>query len=249
MDVFNNKKATITLDVMSETGDYAQLEDDDVVEYSLYDINGDIVDDIDSLSIDPYDLQDKSKIVITIPKEANVIEDGDIFSNRILIVNYTLNGTPKESRISYRVIPFVPYVCNKDDVRRTLGVSSTIIEDDMIDLYSSYLKSSSMLADGLLEESLKSSGLKSIKANRIIVINSALTFKNSLMLMTPKIESDSVVSQTRFTMSAEDFEKLFDDLNDELQDLLAELSEDDWVDSYNPDLFVVGDLTDTFTGG
>ena len=249
MDVFNNKKAAITLDVISENGDYSQLENDDTIEYSLYDLDGNVVDDIDSLSIDPYDLQDKSKIVIEIPAEANSISEGELFSNRILIVSYTLNGTAKENRVSYRVVPFVPYVCNKDDVRKTLGVSSTIIEDNMIDLYSSYLKSSSLFEDGLFDDCLRSSDLKSVKANRIIVINSALTFRSSLMLMTPKIESDSVVSQTRFTMSAEDFEKLFNDLNNELQDLVEDLLGDDWVDSYNPDLFVVGDLTDTFTGG
>lgn len=248
MDVFNSKKTTIVIDITSD-GDYSQLEDEDVIEYSLYDLNGDIVYGIDSLSLDPSDFDDKSKIAIEIPAEANVIGEGGEFANRLLIVNYTVAGISKEKRTSYRIVPFVPYVCNKDDVRNTLGVSSTVIEDDMVDLYKSYLKSKSLFDDeSFLDECLKSSGLKNIQANRIIVINAALSFRSSLMLMTPKIESDSVVSQTRFTMSAEDFEKLFDNLNGELQDLISELLDEDVEDSYSPELFIVGDLTDTFTG-
>lgn len=248
MDVFNSRKSTISIDLID--GDsYAYLQDDDKISYTLYDLEGNIIDQLEDIRVDPSDFEDKSKITIEIPAEANVISEGETFANRILIIDYTINGNPKNIRYTYRIIPFVPYTCSNEDIRKTLGVSSTVIEDKMIDLYGSYLKSKSLFDDQtILDECLKSSGLKSIKSNRIIVINAALSFRSSLMLMTPKIESDSVVSQTRFTMSSEDFEKLFDDLNDELQDLISDLLEESAEDSYSPDLFVVGDLTDTFTG-
>lgn len=249
MDVFNSKKSTVSIDI-SDGDSYAYLLDDDSIIYTLYDVEGNVVENLENVKIDPSDLEDKSKIIIEIPGEANTLVEGETFSNRILIVNYTVSGVGKEIRYNYRVIPFVPYTCNNDDVRKTLGVSSTIIEDNMIDLYGAYLKGKSLFEDEtLLDSALKSSDIKSIQANRLIVINSALTFRTSLMLMTPKIESDSVVSQTRFTMSAEDFEKLFDDLNDELQDLIDEISDEDISQGYSPELFVVGELTDTFTGG
>ena len=246
MDVFDSKESTVSIDI--KDGDsYAYLTDDDVIRYTLYDSNGNIVENIEDVRIDPSDLEDKSKIVINIPAEANVLLSDEYFSNRILIIDYTVNGLGKQTRYTYRVIPFVSYSCSNDDVRHTLGVSSTVIEDKMIDLYGSYLKSKSLFSDDdLLDSCLKSSTIKCMQANRIITLVSALGFRNSLMLMTPKIESDSVVSQTRFTMSAEDFEKLFDDLNDELEELVGEIEENG--DTYNPELFVVGNLTDTFTG-
>ena len=67
-------------------------------------------------------------------------------------------------------------------------------------------------------------------------------------MLTPKIESDGVVSQTRFTTTVDDFNKLFDALQGELEELLDELEDVNVVDSYDHDMFVVGNLTDTFTG-
>lgn len=248
MDIFSNTPASISFNV-NDDDCYESFTSADSINYSLYDVNGNIVDDLQNINVDVYDFMEKSTVTITIPSEANTLSEGESFSTRILIVNYTLDNVAKTKRISYRVIPFVPYTCTNDDVRNLLGVSSTVIEDSMIDIYGAYLKCKGLFdEDTSLDSFLTSYGLKAVLANRAISICSALTFRNSLMLMTPKIESDSVVSQTRFTMSAEDFAKLFDDLEAELQDLLGELLDEDAVSSYNPELFVVGELTDTFTG-
>lgn len=249
MDIFNNKPLSISLRIDEEDA-YASFSEEDRAFYSLYDINGNIVDNLENKSINVEELQDPSCLIIDIPSEANIIGEDELFSMRFVVVDYSINGSQKSKRLSYRVIPFETYTCTNDDVRNLLGVSSTVIEDSMIDIYGAYLKCKSLFDDDtLLDSSLKSYGLKSILANRAIAICSALTFRNSLMLLTPKIESDGVASQTRFTMSAEDFAKLFDDLQDELEELISDLLDEDAGSSYSPELFVVGNLTDTFTGG
>lgn len=247
MDVINGTKAIIKIPVM-ENGEYATLTTDDEIYYSLFDVEGHIVDSLENIEVDVSELNDPSEIVIEIPASTNLLSENDELSQRILIVNYTLKGALNNFRTSYRVIPFRAYTCNKYDVRTCLGVPDTVLEDSMIDIYSAYLKSKSLFDDNVFDQALSSTGIKNVYANRIIVIESALTFKNSLMLMTPKIESDSVVSQTRFTMSKEDFDQLFSDLEDELQGLIAEINDEDIEGIYDPDMFVIGNLTDTFTG-
>lgn len=248
MDVFNGKKAIIKIPVMNNEN-YAELSDDDTIYYSLYNLNGEIVENIEDQEIYISDLDSRSFIEIVIPEEANVIDDSKDFDNRLLIVNYTLNGIDRNERRNYRIIPFVPYTCGVDDVRTTLGVASTVIEDNMVDIYSAYLKFKSKLSEPEnLYEYLSSGTQKSTLANRGIVICSALTFRSSLPLLTPKIESDGVVSQTRFTTTVDDFNKLFDALEGELEEILDEIEDVNVVDSYDHDMFVVGNLTDTFTG-
>lgn len=250
MDVFNGKKAVIKISVNGQDDfNYASLDEEDSISYSLYDIQGNIVDNIDEYNIAVDDLENKSIINIVIPEESNVLVEGTQFDNRVLIVNYTVNGVYHSDRISYRIIPFVPYVCNADDVRTLLGVSNTILEDSMIDIYSGYLKCKNLFSDpSTLDSLLIERSQKSLGANRAITICTALSFKNALQLLTPKIESDGVASQTRFTMTAEDFANLFDSLEDELGDLIADLEDQTIEDRYSPDLLVVGNLTDTFTG-
>lgn len=248
MDIFNGKKAIIKIEITKDDN-YASLSDNDVINYSLYDLEGNIVDDIENKKIDVSDLSDKTMIYIEIPGEANIIPSGKTFDSRILIVEYTLDEVKYSLRKNYRVVPFVPYVCNADDVRSLLGVSSTMIEDSAIDIYGGYLKCKSLFEDSsTLDNLLLLGNQQTTLANRAISICSALAFKLSLALIVPKIESDGVTSQTRFTMTMEDFEKLFDNLEDELNDIVAELEGEDLEDRYSPDLFIVGDLTDTFTG-
>lgn len=247
MDVINGKKTTIFIDI-TEGDDYASLDDSDVVTYSLYDSNGGIVDDIEDVEVQ-IDDENRNTLKIEVPASANFIPEGNNFSTRILIVDYTINGSLKTVRKSYRVIPFVGYTCTNSDVRTTLGVADNTIEDDMIDIYAAYLKCKSLFDDEtLLDSKLINGDLDFNKANRAIVLCSALSFRNSLPLLTPKIESDSVVSQTRFTMSYDDFMKMFDDLQNELNDLIDDLSGVDEENRYTVNMFVIGELTDTFTG-
>ena len=50
MDIFNGKKAVIKIPVMNNDN-YAELTDEDYVSYSLYDLEGNIVDDIEENSL------------------------------------------------------------------------------------------------------------------------------------------------------------------------------------------------------
>lgn len=248
IDVFNGKKAIIKIPVINNDN-YAELTDDDYVKYSLYNLAGEIVDDLEDQRVDIDSLDSKSFIEIVIPEEANIIGENKDYDNRILMVNYTLNSVDRIEKVMYRIIPFVPYTCGPNDVRTVLGVGSTVVEDDMVDVYSAYLKFKSLLSDPTNGDVYLTSGTqKASIANRAITICAALAFRSSLPMLTPKIESDGVVSQTRFTTTVDDFNKLFDSLEGELEELLDELEEVNLVDSYNHDMFVVGNLTDTFTG-
>lgn len=248
MDVISGQQKIF--DIYPEDDDnYLQLQDTDRISYTLYDINGNVSNGINYLPINVPDLENKNVFHIKIPAYANTLKEGETFSQRILMVIYTIKGLEKIIRIPYRIIPFVPYSCTNDDVRSVFGMASTIIEDKMIDIYSGYLKFKSLFEDAnIVDTALKSDGYKAVLANRAIVICTALSFKTSLAILVPKIEDNGVASQTRFTMTKEDFDSIFDDLQDELNAIEAEILDEDPNDAYTPDLFVVGNITDTFTG-
>lgn len=232
--------------IITKNGDYAQLEPADVVSYSVFDIKGNIIANLKNVEV-PVTDDNRTFLRIDIPAEANSLAEGEVFSNRIVIINYTLNGVMNTVRQTYRIIPFAPYSCSESDVRTILGVSEKDLSDDMIDLYAAYLKAKQR--SDKIEEALSAGTIKTNVANRIVAIYAALAFRNTLPLLIAKIESDNIVSQTRFTMSMDDFMQLFDNLEDELDDLFADLEDETTNNRMPSDLFVIGNLTDTFTGG
>lgn len=253
MDALVNKKYTITIPLM-EGDEYFALTDEDTASYSLYDLSGNIVNELEDVNIELTD-DNRTMLKIEIPAEANTITESNDSENRVLVVSYTYQNVQHSARRNYRIIPFVPYVTTEDDVRTLLGVPSTNVLDSMIDIYQAYLKAKASFVSAtdettkeIFDNALKSGGTKAGAANRIIAIRAALPLRTSLPLLIPKIEDESVMSQTRFTMSLEDFNALFDALEDELSELEGIITEEDITDTYVPDLFVVGERTDLFTG-
>ena len=115
----------------------------------------------------------------------------------------------------------------------------------MIDVYVGYLKSKAIISN--LDEILTSGSIKSTLANRMIAIRTALALRTTIPLLVPKIETESVVSQTRYTFTLDDFKNLFDALEEELDNITAEITEEN-VLTYTETMFVVGNRTDEFTG-
>lgn len=228
-----------------ENGDYASLEPTDVITYSVYDIAGGIVDDLQNIEV-PVLENNKNLLKINVPAEANSISEGSAFDIRFVIINYTLQGINHTIRQSYRVIPLIPYSCTENDVRNVLGLPGTVLTDDMIDIYKGYLELTSKSAK--LDEKLRSTGIEHLKCDRAITLSTALQLKTTIPLLVPRLESDSIVSQTRYTFSLDDFMKLFDEIEDELNGLLDEIDEEDISSTYSPDMFVVGDINNIFTG-
>lgn len=246
MDVFSGQDAFF--DILPEDNDnYAELTENDIFSYALYNIKGEKL--IEDTSVDLTALEDKNSIHITIPAENNTLAESELFSFRILVANYTVNGSNKTKRINYRVVRFVPYTCTCDDVRNLLGIGDTVITDDMIDIYRGYLKCMTLFEDSTaLDGYLESGTEKALLANKAIAICSALEFKNAFSLLVPKIETNGVASQTRFTLTKDDFDSIFEGLQDELQDLLSDLEDEDVESTFAPDLLTIGNMTDTFTG-
>ena len=77
-------------------------------------------------------------------------------------------------------------------------------------------------------------------------MKTAISIENSIPLGVPKIESDNVVSETRFTFTMEELKSLFDDMRNELKDLIAELAEETY--DAGAAVFVVANYADPFTG-
>lgn len=243
LDAFENKNFLVTF-IINDKDEYATLSNDDVVYFSVYDLSGKIVNELEDVKVEITE-DNRTVLGISVPAEANVIPEGYNFTNRVVILNYTLNGVQHSLRKNYRVVPFVSYTVNEDDIRNLLGLPDTILEDSMIDVYAGYLKSKDLVSN--LDEVLISGSMKSTLANRTIAINTALSLRTSIPLLTPKIETESVVSQTRFTMTLDDFNKIFDTLESELDTLVSQITDEN-VLSYTETMFLVGSRTDEFTG-
>lgn len=243
LDAFKDKNFLVTF-VINDNDEYASLTDDDYATYSIYDLSGNVINNIENVTVELTD-ENRTVIKIEIPSEVNFIPEGSAFSNRVVVLNYTLNGVQHSLRKNYRVVPFIPYVTNEHDVRNLLGLPETILEDSMIDVYVGYLKSKAIIYN--LDEILTSGSVKSTLANRMIAIRTALALRTTIPLLVPKIETESVVSQTRYTFTLDDFKNLFDALEEELDNITAEITEEN-VLTYTETMFVVGNRTDEFTG-
>lgn len=243
LDAFNNKNFLVTFTI-NDNDEYASLTNDDFANFSVYDLSGKVINELENVNIEITD-ENRTLLRIDIPAEANVIPEGYSFANRVVVFNYTLNGIQHSIRKNYRIVPFVPYTVNEYDVRNLLGLPDTILEDSMIDIYVGYLKSKAIISN--LDEILVSGTIKSTLANRMIAIKTALSLRTTIPLLTPKMESESVVSQTRYTFSLDDFNKLFDSLEEELDNITSDIMEEN-VLSYTDTMFVIGSRTDEFTG-
>lgn len=243
LDAFENKNFLVTF-IINDKDEYATLSNGDIVEFSVYDLSGKIVNELENIEVEITE-ENRTLLGISIPAEANIIPEGHNFTNRVVILNYTLNGVQHSLRKNYRVVPFVSYTVNEDDVRNLLGLPNTILEDSMIDVYAGYLKSKDLILN--LDEVLINGTMKSTLANRAIAINTALSLRTTIPLLTPKIETESIVSQTRFTMTLDDFNNIFDTLEGELETLISQITDEN-VLSYTETMFIVGNRTDEFTG-
>ena len=243
LDAFENKSFLVTF-VINEKDEYASLTNDDYATFSVYDLSGNVINDLENVNLEIAD-DNRTMLKINVPASANFIQEGSNFSTRVIVLNYTLEGIQHFVRKIYRIIPFESYTTTESDVRNLLGLPDTILEDSMIDVYTGYLKSKDLILN--LDEVLINGTMKSTLANRAIAINTALSLRTTIPLLTPKIETESVVSQTRFTMTLDDFNNIFDTLEAELDTLVSQITDENLL-SYTETMFVVGNRTDEFTG-
>lgn len=244
MNVLENKPAVIRVDLV-ENGEYITLNAarEDTVFYSLLDSSGNYVNQIEDVE---YQYAGEiSSLDLEFPAECNTIGEGKDSENRFIIVVYTKEGKQTTKRVPYKVIKFVPYTVSESDVFDIIGVSPTILNEESLDIYANYLLLKAEIGDKFVE-AIYSDGDSAIKANRALLLKSAISLETAIPLGVPKIESDNVVSQTRFTFTMEELKALFDDMRNELKDLIDEIEDEPYEGSAA--VFVVANYTDPFTG-
>lgn len=216
----------------------------DEIYYTILDTTGNVVNDLSNVKVE-IDPTNPSVINIPLGKEINVIDEDKPFNLRFVEIVYLTNNQPTRLRRVYRVVKFAPYTTSCSDVRNLFGVDDSVIPNSMIDIYAAYITEKEIVKD--LNTLLVDFGARGIKANRLIALRAAMGLESSLPLIVPRIETDSVVSQTRFTLTLDDFKKILGDLKEELTGLEEELVSDG---VYTPSIsFAIGDITDIFTGG
>lgn len=244
MNVLENKPAVIRVDLI-EKGEYITLNSTqgDSVTYSLLDSEGNY---INGIADENYSFEGEiSTLELYFDESCNYITEGKDSENRFIIVVYTKDDKQTTKRIPYKVIKFVPYTVSEDDVFDAIGVSSTILNEDSIDIYSNYILLKARIGQKFVD-AIYGDDDSTIKANRALLLQTAISLETSIPLGVPKIESDNVVSQTRFTFTMDELKSLFDDMRNELNDLIDELADETY--DAGAAVFVVANYTDPFTG-
>lgn len=245
MNVLENKPAVVRVDLI-EKGEYITLNSTqgDNVTYSLLDSEGNYVNGIADES---YQFEGEiSSLELYFDENCNTIAEDKDSENRFIIVVYTKDDKQTTKRVPYKVIKFVPYTVSEDDVFDAIGVSSTILNEDSIDIYANYLLLKAQIGQKFVD-AIYGDGDSAIKANRALLLKTAISIESSIPLGVPKIESDNVVSETRFTFTMDELKALFDDMRNELNDLIDELADETY--DAGAAVFVVANYTDPFTGG
>ena len=244
MNVLENKPAVIQVDLI-EKGEYITLNstNGDTVTYSLLDSAGNyvggIVDEIYSFE------GELSSLSLPFDETCNTISEGKDIENRFIVIVYTKDGKQTTKRVPYKVIKFVPYTVSESDVFDAIGVSPTILNEDSIDIYANYLLLKAEIGQKYVD-AIYADDDTTIKANRALLLKTAISIENSIPLGVPKIESDNVVSETRFTFTMEELKALFDDMRNELKDLIDELADETY--DAGAAVFAIANFTDPFTG-
>ena len=244
MNALENRVANVRVDFI-EDGEYITLssENGDTVTYTLLDNRGNV---IAGISDESYSFDGEiSSADIQIPEDGNKISGEKDYESRFVIVTYQKNGKYNTKKATYKITKFVPITINESDVFNLLGIDSSILPESTVDIYAAYVALKTSMGESF-SNALFSDNELSIKANRAILIKSALSLENAILLGVPKIETDSIVSQTRFNLTKKDLEAMFDDLKKELSDLTEEIG--GTSEEYEIAAFYVPTLTDPFTG-
>lgn len=241
--VFENRPGVVRIPLM-KGGEYISLGENDSASYTIMNAEGEVMGGV---SDETYVIDGEvSELEIQIPAEATKIPEGKQSDSRFILATYVTNGKENVIRKAFNVIKFVPYTVNESDVYAVLGVTEQHVSQESMDIFGNYLLLVEEVGPNFTEW-LKSGDVKSVRANRAILLKTAISLRAAIMLGVPKTETDNVVSQTRFELDVEDFDTLFKNMTDELSEIKAEISGES--SDYEVAAFVLPALTDPFTGG
>lgn len=165
-----------------------------------------------------------------------------LFENRTLSVKFTVGGGDYGFETSYRVIAFVPKTASPADVRSFLGLSTTELSDDEIDLTEAYLTLSAQLGGTILADALKAGTVATLTANKALVYQVVADVIPSLQT---RILQQEQKDTTRYARVADfDFGAMAIDAASYLGAAVAALS---GATPVLPSLVAVGGRTDVVT--
>lgn len=213
-----------------------------VVTYSLLGNDGVALVGYDGLTTTP--AVSAVSVNITLPAAAHTVAT-PLFETRTLVWSYNTVDGAVAGRYKYRVEKDIPFSISTDGVRNKLGVLSSDISDNQIDLLKAYSDFLSQYADGSFTAYETSGDRAALVVADAIEATAALTAIPWMQLSVAKKESSGTNTYERF--SEIDWELLRASLDKYVQaanDLVTPIDDPTVL----PLVFVLASRDDPFTG-
>lgn len=218
--VISGENATILVDLIDSAGNFL-VPDDSLYSYKITDNKGEVLQEEQEVSIESASEDSlKDQILIEANELTNTKGEEEIFSSRYVYVTFTSNGKPYRIRKNYKVINDLYFTATQAEVREVFGVSESELPDDSIDLVKNYIILSTKMGNSFTD-AITASDLSNIRANRLLVLTTALSLFNSIRLRLVESESSGTNSYLRSLKYAN-----LDELEQAIKDEIADIEED-----------------------
>lgn len=238
--IVSGENATILVDLVDSAGNFL-VPDNSLYSYKITDNTGKVLQEESNISLEPSpeepspeepsEEQDnslrtedtevlKDQVLIETTDVTNTKEEGNIFSLRYVYVTFKSRGKPYKLRKIYNIIDEFYFTATPNDVRDVFGVSDSELSDDSIDLVKNYIILSTKMGD-IFTNAIKAGDLSNIRANRLLVLTTALSLFNSIRLRLVESESSGTNSYLRSLKYAN-----LDELEQAIKDEIADIEED-----------------------
>lgn len=211
------------------------------VKYTVYGDDGEALPDFVNVSVSTNSVTVASTITLT-----DLVTDPapDLVCYRTVVVSASKPGDiPWRAVYRFRFLRPLNLMIDAAQVRSYIGLNSSELPDDDVDLVRGYLEVADLLGIEVLEEKLATVGLDRIKANDLVLLKTVLNLGPSLDLRVAQKEGDGTLSFARFTKI--DFTRILAAAAAQFGSLLAELLETTVAD---PVLLIVSSPADPVTG-
>jgi len=165
------------------------------VVYSVLGNDGTPLSGFSSVSITPP--ADARSIQIIVPGDRNTVAT-PLFESRTIVWEYPTTTGVQSGRVRYRVEKDIPFAVSAEGVRAKLGVETSEVPDNKIDLLKAYATFQGMYEDGAFTEYETSGDLTSLLITDAIEATAALEVIPWMQLSVAKKESSGTNSYERF---------------------------------------------------
>lgn len=180
---------------------------------------------------------------ITLPASVTQHTGDSPFKTLFVSVTFIHDGETKKRTFPVSLMPFVPLMAQPHDVRNELGLDSSELPDDQIQILRSYVNLKQSYGEAFTE-ALIAGDHTSLAANRAIALSEAIETLNSLQFRVA-VKTKSETSEF-LRIAALDFNKLRIDLARSLAQQLAVLL---GTEELGGAIMVIATPPDVITGG